>query len=68
MIPIYLMLVWHWTFHKKLVNAAGSIAINIDPNTIIGLIDTSILSNGKARVVFTRAEMYLKNNLDSIKK
>lgn len=54
------MLVWHRTFQKKLVNAAVSIANNIDPNTIIGLIGTSILSNGKAGVVFTRAEMYLK--------
>lgn len=53
---------------KKLVNAAVSIANNIDPNTIIGLIDTSILSNGKAGVVFTGSEMYLKNNLDSSKK
>lgn len=53
---------------KKLVNASVSIANNIDPNTIIGLIDTSMLSNGKAGVVFTGSEMYLKNNLDSSKK
>lgn len=53
---------------KKLVNASVSIANNIDPNTIIGLIDTSMLSNGKAGVVFTGSEMYLKNNLDSSKR
>lgn len=53
---------------KKLVNASVSIANNIDPNTIIGLIDTSMLSNGKAGVVFTGSEMYLKNKMDSSKK
>ncbi|WP_233666599.1 zinc ribbon domain-containing protein [Staphylococcus simulans] len=45
---------------KKLVNASVSIAENTDPNTIIALIDTSILSNGKAGVVFTGNEIFIK--------
>lgn len=53
---------------KTMVNAAVSIAENIDPNTIIAIIDTSLLNNGKAGVVFTGSEMYLKSSFDSVKK
>ncbi|MCH4327023.1 zinc ribbon domain-containing protein [Staphylococcus haemolyticus] len=53
---------------KVLINASVSIAEGIDPNTIIALIDTSLMSNGKSGVVFTGAEMYLKTTFDSVKK
>ncbi|MEL3710823.1 zinc-ribbon domain-containing protein [Staphylococcus borealis] len=53
---------------KNLINASVSIAEGIDPNTIIALIDTSLMSNGKSGVVFTGAEMYLKTTFDSVKK
>ncbi|PNZ31790.1 Uncharacterised protein [Staphylococcus petrasii] len=53
---------------KNLINAAVSIADGIDPNTIIALIDTSLLNNGKTGVVFTGAEMYLKTTFDDVKK
>lgn len=36
---------------KVLINASVSIAEGIDPNTIIALIDTSLMSNGKSGVV-----------------
>lgn len=44
---------------KKLVNAAKCIAEDINPQLIIGLIDTSIFSNGKEGVVITGTEMFL---------
>lgn len=53
---------------KVLINASVSIAEGIDPNTVIALIDTSLLNNGKSGVVFTGAEMYLKTTFDSVKK
>lgn len=53
---------------KKLVNASVSIAENTDPNTIIALIDTSILSNGKAGVVFTGNEIFIKQGFEQSQK
>ncbi|HCV6508210.1 TPA: zinc-ribbon domain-containing protein [Staphylococcus aureus] len=53
---------------KKLVNASVSIAQNTDPNTLIALIDTSLLTNGKSGVVFTGSEFFIKNNFsDSLR-
>ncbi|WP_105988818.1 zinc-ribbon domain-containing protein [Staphylococcus simulans] len=53
---------------KKLVNASVSIAENTDLNTIIALIDTSILSNGKAGVVFTGNEIFIKQGFEQSQK
>ncbi|UXV42355.1 zinc-ribbon domain-containing protein [Staphylococcus simulans] len=53
---------------KKLVNASVSIAENTDPNTIIALIETSILSNGKAGVVFTGNEIFIKQGFEQSQK
>lgn len=46
---------------KKLVVAAKTIAKGIDPTVIIGLIDTSLMSSGKAGAVFTGTHLYLKS-------
>ncbi|MCY1589537.1 zinc-ribbon domain-containing protein [Staphylococcus pettenkoferi] len=53
---------------KLLVNAAVSIAENIDPHVIIALKDMSTLSNGKAGIVFTGSMIYIKNYFESVKK
>lgn len=45
---------------KKLVAAVNAIAKDVDPTTVIGTIDTSILSNGKAGAVFTGTHVYMK--------
>src|SRR5690625_607552 len=51
---------------KKLINAAKSIGKGVNPATIIGLIDTSMFSNGKTGAVFTGTHLYMKESfLDS---
>ncbi|WP_069286481.1 zinc ribbon domain-containing protein [Aerococcus urinaeequi] len=49
---------------KKLVAAAKTIAKGVDPTVIIGLIDTSVMSSGKAGAVFTGTHLYLKSNFN----
>lgn len=53
---------------KKLINASVSIADNIDPTTIIALMDQSTLSNAKAGIVFTGDSMYIKSNFGNSEK
>ena len=47
---------------KKLVSAANAIAKDVNPTTIIGTIDTSLLSNGKTGAVFTGTHLYMKES------
>ncbi len=44
---------------KILINAANVIAGDINPKLVIGIIDTSVLKNGKNGAVFTGTRMYL---------
>lgn len=45
---------------KKKIAASKSIANQINPAIIIGLLDTSVFSNGKSGAVFTGESVYLK--------
>ncbi|TDM44036.1 zinc-ribbon domain-containing protein [Macrococcoides canis] len=50
---------------RKIVNAALTIADNVNPTTIIALYDKSLLSNGKSGIVFVGKGIYLKTQFEN---
>lgn len=53
---------------KKLIMVTKSFSDNIDPVKVIGIVDTSAFSNGKAGLLFTGEESYIKEPFSELKK
>lgn len=50
---------------KKLINAISAFAAGIDPNSVIGLIDTTVFGSAKEGFIFTDDAMYYRETLSS---
>lgn len=45
---------------KKLINACKTYGNNVDPMTVVGFVDTTILGSGKEGILFTGKEVFYK--------
>lgn len=50
---------------KLLITAAKTIAMNINPSFIIGIINTALLGKGKTGIVFTGSDAYIRGSFDT---